>query len=61
MQSSTFNHVPVSRAMEELRMSKFKFYGLVREGKITIKKLGRRSYVSINQVNELLENAPEAA
>lgn len=57
---NTLNYIPINRAMAELHLSKFKFYQLVQDGSLTIKKLGRKSYVSVAQINKMFEDAPEA-
>lgn len=49
------SHVPISRAMQLLGISKFLFYKLVKEQQLTIKKIGRKSFVSVAELNALFE------
>lgn len=56
-ESYPITHIPVSKAMELLGFSKYKFYGLVNEGVLDIKKVGKKSFVSIAQINNLFQEA----
>lgn len=56
-ESYPITHIPISRAMELLGFSKYKFYGLVKEGKLDITKVGKKSFVPIEQINALFQEA----
>ena len=53
-------HCPINRAMEWTGLSKFRFYQLVNEGKLRIVKVGRKSFVSVDELNALFEEHPES-
>ena len=54
-ESFPLTHIPINKAMELLGISKFKFYGLVKEEKLNIKKIGKKSFVSVDQINSLFD------
>ena len=52
-------HLPINKAMELLGVSKYKFYGLVNDRRLTIKKVGKKSFVAVSEINALFEEQPE--
>lgn len=55
MTESILTHIPINQAMSLLGISKFKFYSLVREGRLKIKKLDKKSFVSVEELNGLFK------
>jgi len=55
METHALNYMPINRAMKELGISKYKFYQLVKEGRIKLVKLDRKSFVSVKEINSLFE------
>lgn len=51
-QPPTFNKIPVQEIFSKKMLSKPTFYAHVKSGKITLYKLGGRSYVDLNEFNE---------
>ena len=50
------SHMPIAQAMQALGISKFFFYKLVNEGQLSIKKVGRKSFVAVAELNELFKS-----
>lgn len=51
-QSPTFGKIPVQEIFSKKLLSKPTFYSHVKSGKITLYKLGGRSYVDANEFND---------
>jgi len=51
------NYISLNEALRQLDCSKFFIYKLINSGKLTKKKIGKKTFLLVDELNSLLEEA----
>lgn len=61
MQHASLHMLTISEAVAASRIGRTSLYGLIRDGKLDARKVGRRTLVPATALQRLLERLPSAA